>query len=421
MLTPSPSIYPTTLGTIIFCVSYAVFAFGRIPGTKIDRTAMAIIGGTAMVAFGVLSPQRALAGIDFPTLILLIAMMLLAGGLHEAGFFSRLVHRVIAHVQPNYLLPAVLFTSGILSALLINDVVCVILTPLVLKITHHMKKPALPYLLALATASNIGSTATITGNPQNILIASVSSISYIDFLLHLGPVAVLGLLADWALLYLLFRKQLNETVITKNDEGNGFDPYIEPRKLIWPLLVTIAVSVSLLYGVQPALAAACGASLLLIRRKADPRILFSHINLALLIFFIGLFVVLAGGEAVGIHNYLLGAAEHLNLRNTAIFTVVITLLSNAVSNVPAVMLLKPFVMGLGNTHAEWLLLAMASTLAGNLTITGSVANIIVVENAQEEAPISFWQYLRIGVPVTAVTLLIGWLWLTFLTRFRGLI
>jgi Na+/H+ antiporter NhaD/arsenite permease-like protein len=408
----SPMSHPTTLGVIIFCLSYAVFAFGRIPGTRVDRTGMAIIGGTSMVALRILSPQQALSGIDFQMLVLLTAMMILAGGLHEAGFFSWLVNRVVAHVHPNHLLPAVLFTSGILSALLINDVVCVILTPLVLRVTDHMKRPALPYLLALATASNIGSTATIIGNPQNILIASVSSIGYLDFLLNLGPVAALGLLADWALLHLLFRKQLKETVTSKLENEDTFDRYIDLRKLFWPLLVTITVSIALLCGVQPALAATCGASLLIIRRKTDPRILFSHVNVALLIFFTGLFVVLAGGEAVGIHDYLLQAAEHLNLRNSAIFTVVIALLSNSVSNVPAVMLLKPFVAGLGNTHAEWLLLAMASTLAGNLTITGSVANIIVIESAPE-TPISFWQYLRIGVPVTVTTLLIGWLWLRF--------
>lgn len=404
--------YTPLLGILVFCLSYAVFAFGRIPGTRIDRTAMAVIGGTLMIALHVLTPGRALEGIDFPTLVLLTAMMLLAGGLYQAGFFSWLVNRVVAHVQPSHLLPAIIFTSGILSALLINDVVCVILTPLVLKVTHHMKKPALPYLLALATASNIGSTATITGNPQNILIASVSQIGYLDFLLHLGPVAVLGLLVDWALLRLLFRRQLQETIETKAN-GDELDRYIEPRKLLWPVLITIAVSIALLCGVQPALAAACGASLLLVRRRVDPRMIFEYVDVSLLVFFTGLFVVLAGGEAVGIHTYLVHIAEHLNLRNTAIFTGVITLLSNVVSNVPAVMLLKPFIAALGNTHANWLLLAMASTLAGNLTITGSVANIIVVESAREEAPISFWQYLRIGVPITVVTLLIGWIWLSF--------
>lgn len=413
---PNSSLADSThlLGIIVFCLSYAVFAFGRIPGTRIDRTAMAVIGGTLMIALHVLTPERALAGIDFPTLVLLTAMMLLAGGLYQAGFFSWLVNRVVAHVRPNHLLPAVLFTSGILSALLINDVVCVILTPLVLKVTHHMKKPALPYLLALATASNIGSTATITGNPQNILIASVSQISYLDFLLHLGPVAVLGLLADWVLLNLLFRRQLQETVETKINNNDDLDRYIEPRKLLWPVVVTVAVSIALLCGVQPALAAACGASLLLIRRHVDPRMIFEHVDVSLLVFFTGLFVVLAGGEAVGIHTYLLHFAQHLNLRNTAIFTVVITLLSNVVSNVPAVMLLKPFMAGLGNAHANWLLLAMASTLAGNLTITGSVANIIVVESARQEAPVSFWQYLRVGIPITIVTLLIGWIWLRFI-------
>lgn len=400
----------SSLGVLVFCVSYAVFAFGKLPGTRIDRTTMAVIGGTLMLALGVLTPEKALQGVDFPTLILLMAMMLLAGGLEQARFFSWLVEKVVAHVDPKHLLPAVIFTSGILSALLINDVVCVMLTPLVLNVAQQMKKPALPYLLALATAANIGSTATITGNPQNILIASVSSISYLKFLIHLGPIAVFGLFADWALLAWLLRKQLNEIKEGAADKESHAS-YIDPRNLIVPIGIMIAVSVAMLCGIQPAMAAACGASALFIRRKGNPRDLFNFIDIGLLIFFTGLFLVLAGGEAVGVHAFLMKAAEHLNLHNTAIFTLVVTLLSNVVSNVPAVMLLRPFLSGLGNSQAQWLLLAMSSTLAGNLTITGSVANIIVVEKAREEAPVSFWQYLRIGIPVTVITLLIGWGWL----------
>ena len=182
----------TVAGGLVFVLSYLVFAFGHIPGTKIDRTAMAVIGGTLMVLFGVLKPRQALDAVDFPTLILLLGMMLLAEGLNEAGFFAWLTDHTLNHLKPQHLLPAVIVTSGLLSALLVNDVVCVILTPLVLDITHRMRRAPLPHLLALATASNIGSVATITGNPQNILIASVSHISYVEFLLRLGPGGIDG-------------------------------------------------------------------------------------------------------------------------------------------------------------------------------------------------------------------------------------
>jgi Na+/H+ antiporter NhaD/arsenite permease-like protein len=402
-------------GGLVFALSYLVFAFGHIPGTKIDRTAMAVIGGTIMVLLGVLQPRQALDAVDFPTLILLLGMMLLAAGLNEAGFFAWLTDHTLNHLKPQHLLPAVILTSGVLSALLVNDVVCVILTPLVLDVTHRMRRAPLPYLLALATASNIGSVATITGDPQNILIASVSHISYVEFLLRLGPVALMGLVADFFILEWIFRKTLHEMTPTAPIQS-GLPRDVSFRRMLWPLLILLFVSLAFFAGVNPALGAAAGASLLLVSRHTNARVLFSRVDVSLLVFFIGLFVVLAGGEIVGVNDRLLLLSEHLNLGNTVIFTGVVTLLSNLVSNVPAVLLLKPIVVHQGSTHAAWLLLAMASTLAGNLTITGSVANIIVVESARDEAPVSFWQYLRVGVPVTLVTLVMGWAWLHFFGR-----
>lgn len=404
----------TVAGGLVFVLSYLVFAFGHIPGTKIDRTAMAVIGGTLMVLFGVLKPRQALDAVDFPTLILLLGMMLLAEGLNEAGFFAWLTDHTLNHLKPQHLLPAVIVTSGLLSALLVNDVVCVILTPLVLDITHRMRRAPLPHLLALATASNIGSVATITGNPQNILIASVSHISYVEFLLRLGPVALMGLAADFLILEWIFRKTLHEEMPPPTHVALHEDVTI--RRMLWPLLILLFVSGAFFAGVNPAIGAAAGASLLLVSKHTNARLLFSRVDVSLLVFFIGLFVVLAGGEIVGVNDRLLMLSEHLNLGNTIIFTGVVTLLSNLVSNVPAVLLLKPIVVHQGSTHAAWLLLAMSSTLAGNLTITGSVANIIVVESARDEAHVSFWQYLRVGVPVTLVTLLMGWVWLHFFGR-----
>lgn len=401
----------------MFVLSYLVFAFGHIPGTKIDRTAMAVIGGTLMVLFGVLQPRQALGAIDFPTLILLLGMMLLAAGLNEAGFFSWLTDHTLNHLKPQHLLPAVILTSGILSALLVNDVVCVILTPFVLDITHRMRRAPLPHLLALATASNIGSVATITGNPQNILIASVSHISYVEFLLRLGPVALMGLVADFLILEWIFRKTLHEEMPASTVPiKSALQQDVSFRRMLWPLLILLFVSVAFFAGINPAMGAAAGASLLLVSKHTNARLLFSRVDISLLVFFIGLFVVLAGGEIVGVNDRLLLLSEHLNLGNTIIFTGVVTLLSNLVSNVPAVLLLKPIVVHQGSTHAAWLLLAMASTLAGNLTITGSVANIIVVESARDEVHVSFWQYLRVGVPVTLVTLAMGWGWLHFFGR-----
>jgi Na+/H+ antiporter NhaD/arsenite permease-like protein len=397
---------------LIFLASYLVFAIGRLPGTKIDRPAMAVIGAVCMFVFGVLTPKTAIESIDFGTLVLLFSMMLIAASLHLSGFFEEVGHLVIEHLNPQQLLPGVVFTSGILSAFLVNDVVCLVMAPLVLRICKRMDVRPLPYLLALATASNIGSTATITGNPQNILIGSVSGIAYRDFLTHLGPVAFFGLLVDWGLLYWIFlRPGLVGSRVADNQPLQSMsEPQVHPA---WAVAVTLGVLAGFLVGYPPALVAATGGALLLIQRQRSPKAVYGDVDWSLLMLFLGLFLILGGAERVGITQELLGIAERLNLHRPVIFVAVVTLLSNIVSNVPAVMLLKGLPPQFHDTHTAWLMLAMASTLAGNLTITGSVANIIVVEKARPEAHISFLEYMKIGVPVTLITLAIGMLWLMF--------
>src|SRR5215468_5299546 len=186
---------------IIFLASYVVFAVGKFPGLKIDRTGAAIIGAVAMVGFRVVAPREALRFIDFQTVVLLFSMMLIVGNLHLVGFFEWNAEAVLRRLKPQHLLPAVVFTCGLLSAFFVNDIVCLVMVPFVLSITRRMRLQPLPYLLAVATASNIGSAATITGNPQNMLIGSFSGIRYRDFLMHLAPVSILGLFIDWAVLH----------------------------------------------------------------------------------------------------------------------------------------------------------------------------------------------------------------------------
>lgn len=281
-----------------------------------------------------------------------------------------------------------------------NDVVCLVMAPLILGITTQLSKHPLPYLLGLATASNIGSTATITGNPQNMLIGSISHIPYPDFLVRLGPIALTGLFVDWLLLSWLLPSQLNGA----NGTGTALPKertHLDRTKLLWPLLVSILVLIGFLMGPPPALVAAMGAALLLLNPGQDPRSIYEEVDWSLLLFFIGLFIVVAGAEQAGIAGHMLSLAARWNLHKVAVFSIVVTLLSNVVSNVPAVMLLKNSIAGFANPHDAWLLLAMVSTLAGNLTITGSVANIIVVEKTAHETPIGFTDYLRVGVPGNA--------------------
>ena len=399
---------------IVFLASYFVFAFGRLPGTKIDRPAMAVVGAVLMFVFRILLPKTAIESVDFGTLVLLFAMMLIVASLHLAGFFDWVGNRVILHLAPRQLLPGVIFTSGILSAFLVNDVVCLFMAPLVLGVCKRMGLRPLPYLLALATASNIGGVATITGNPQNMLIGTVSGISYRHFLAHLGPVAVIGLFLDWAILHWTYvRGEL--PIVNPQSESSERNTLIAPPtlRLLWPVMVTLAVLTGFLLGFHPPLVAAAGGALLLVRRTRDPRDVYGDVDWSLLVLFLGLFLIIGGAEQAGVTSQLLRVAERLNLHKSLVFVAIVTLLSNLVSNVPAVMLLKGLIPQFHDPQTMWLMLAMSSTLAGNLTITGSVANIIVVEKARTVTHISFLDYMKTGVPVTIATLAVGLLWLSF--------
>jgi Na+/H+ antiporter NhaD/arsenite permease-like protein len=396
--------------TLIFFICYLVFALGKFPGLKIDRTGAALIGAIAMIVFRVVPPNQAVGSVDFATIVLLFAMMLIVGSLKLAGLFEWTAELILRRLRPGLLLPAVILTSGVLSAFFVNDIVCLVMVPFVLILTRKLRLPPLPFLLAVATSSNIGSVATITGNPQNMLIGSYSGISYRDFLLHLGPIAMVGLVLDWLILHSIFSREIKRAEL---QPGAIPLPVLVVSNLIKPLLVVSGVVIAFLAGVSPALAASGGAAILLIGRSRDPRKLYAEIDWGLLVFFVGLFVIVAGAENAGIVGHLLGWSERWNLHRPAVFTVATALFSNLVSNVPAVMLLKSLVTNFPDPRKAWLMLAMASTLAGNLTITGSVANIIVVETAKPDAHVGFWDYFRVGLPITAATMLFGALWLAY--------
>jgi Na+/H+ antiporter NhaD/arsenite permease-like protein len=397
---------------VIFLASYVVFALGKFPGLKIDRTGAAIIGAVGMVAFRIVRAGEALRSIDFSTLVLLFSMMLIVGNLHLVGFFEWNAEAVLRRLKPHQLLPAVIFTCGCLSAFFVNDIVCLVMVPFVLSITRRMQLEPLPYLLAVATASNVGSVSTITGNPQNMLIGSFSGIHYRDFLAHLGPVALVGLFIDWGVLHWIHMRKTGFAAEAEKSEIPL--PALDLSKLTKPAIVVTAVVIGFFAGVDPALMAALGAAVLLITRTLEPQKLYKEVDWGLLVFFVGLFLIVGGAENAGITGKLLDLARHWNLQRMGVFTLTVAGLCNIVNNVPAVMLLKSVVPGFANPRLAWMVLAMASTLAGNLTITGSVANIIVVETAKPEVEIGFRDYVKAGVPITLMTLVVGWAWLTWL-------
>lgn len=395
----------------IFIATYAVVAFGSLPFLRIDRTGAAIVGAILMVVAGGLTLDEAWGAIDHRTLLLLFGMMVLIANLRLARFFRTVARLVVTHVRhPAAMLVAVVFTSGLLSALFVNDTICLVFTPILIEIAQLRRHRPLPYLLALATASNIGSVATITGNPQNMLIGSLSGLSYAEFSASLAPVALVGLTLDAAILYWLFRKDLVPNPV--EPMGRGPKP-IHRAMMTKALLVSAGVLAGFVLGYEPALVAISAAAVLLITRRVHPEKLYGKVDWDLLMLFIGLFVVIAGVERVGLVDRLFASLQPLGIQTTLGLTLVATGLSNLISNVPAVMLFKSLIPTWTDPNASWLTLAMASTLAGNLTLLGSIANLIVLHGAGRQGiTISFWDYTRVGLPVTLATLAFGVWWLS---------
>ena len=403
-----------TEALVIFALTYAVMGFGSLPSLRIDRTGAALIGATAMVAFGVLAPHEALVAIDFHTLALLLGMMILVAHLKLAGFFGWMGSRLMREAgNPRRMLVLTVWLSGLVSALFVNDTACLLLTPLVLEVAIAMRRNPVPYLLAVAMGSNLGSVATIVGNPQNMLVASFSRISYARFLIVLLPVAVAGLALGGFLLSWLFRRDLAgdaELPVTERA------PTLDRPLLIKSLVVTVVLLVALIAGVTPSLCALIAASALLITRRLDPHAVYAQVDWSLLLMFSGLFVVVEGFERTGLSTRGLAALPPGSRQSIVTFAAVITTLGNLVGNVPAVLLLKSWASELAKPERAWLVLAMTSTLAGNLTLVGSVANLIVVEKARGQAQVSFWAYARVGVPLTIATLALGLAWVTWVVR-----
>ncbi len=382
---------------------------GRLPGLRLDRTGAAIIGASLMVALNVLTLDEAYRAINFDTIVLLFGMMIVVANLRLSGFFTAVSSWAVrkAH-HPLALLSAIVIVSGVLSAFFVNDTMCLVLTPLVLGIASALNRNPVPYLLGVAMASNIGSAATITGNPQNMLIGSYSGISYLRFAATLAPVAAIGLAITVLAIFLLHRGEFRRAVAMN----------VPPRAvrvdalLMWKSLLTAAAMMAFFFAGWPVpeVAIVAGA-MLLITRRVKPEKIYKQLDWQLLVMFCGLFIVVAGMEKSRFEHDLASWFTQLRLDNTLVLTAVSAALSNLVSNVPAVLIFKPFLAHVADPARAWLTLAMSSTFAGNLTILGSIANLIVVERARPQVTIGFWQYAREGIPVTLATLIVGAMWL----------
>jgi Na+/H+ antiporter NhaD/arsenite permease-like protein len=403
---------PHAAGIAIVILTLVAVAAGRVPLLRMNRATIALTGGTALVLVGALPLASAFAAIDLGTIALLLALMAVNVTLREAGFFRLMAAKIVARARsPKVLLAGVIAVSGALSAVLLNDTICLMLTPFVLDLALALRRNPIPYLMGLATASNIGSAATIIGNPQNILIGAASGIPFGEFTAALAGPAAGGLVIAWIVLVALYREEFAS--------GRFLEQPAIPAQTDRPLLIQSVAAVlvmvaACLMGWPAPLAALAAGALVLVNRRLDPDQVLAGIDWSLLVFFAGLFVVTGAVESLGLSERLFRVAAPLAERGVAPLSAVGLVLSNVISNVPAVMLFRPLIPGFADPRTAWLALAMSTTLAGNLTLLGSVANLIVAETAaRRDVRLSFTEYLKAGVPITILSLALGVAWLTF--------
>jgi Na+/H+ antiporter NhaD/arsenite permease-like protein len=411
--------WPIWITSAIFVFTYAGLAFGKVPGTRIDRAGIAYVGAALILCAGMLSFSQATAPdcIDYNTLFLLLGMMIVVAFLRISGAFAIATEWALARVRsPHALLGVVIVLSGVFSAFLVNDVVCLAITPVVLHLARRLKYDPLPHLIGVATAANIGSASTITGNPQNMIIGSESHIGYGSFFAHLAPVSLIGLAIDFGVIALVYRRAL---LWRKPDDLRADKSDSPPNRKIYRWLqiksVTVAaLTILLFFTGLPIALVATGAAAALLCDVIRPQRIYREIEWTLLLMFVGLFIVVHAFDVHVVRGWHVEQWRWLLDRPVDALGVTAAALSNLVSNVPAVLLFKPVMRALpaASQQTGWLALAMSSTFAGNFTVLGSVANLIVVEHARSEGvEITFWEYCKSGIPVTILTLAVGIGWL----------
>ncbi len=385
-------------------------AIGRYPALRMNRATIAFVGAVMLVLGGAVRTEEAWRLIDWDTIALLFAMMVINANFRLSGFFHLVGGWVARRAgTPRRLLALIILSGGVLSALFLNDTIVLMFTPLVLDITLALRRNPIPYLIGMVCAANIGSVATITGNPQNMIVGMASGIAFAEFTLALAPVAIAGLGLAWLVIVGLHRREFAPGPL-----GAEFSvPERRYRPLLRKsLLAAGAMLVAFLAGAPISVSALGAAAVLLVTRRLKPARVFREIDWSLLVFFASLFVVTGSLQTNGLSDRLFALAAPWIEGGLPTFCAVAVVLSNAVSNVPAVMLFRPIIPGLPDPGSAWLALAAATTLAGNLTLLGSVANLIVAEIARARGVhLGFMAYLRAGAPITLATLGLAILWL----------
>lgn len=416
----------------IFVTVYVGMVLGGLPRLKLDRSGVALLGAIAVMGLGAISTEQATRAVDWPTVLLLFSFMVISAQMRLGGFYTEVTRRVVAlPLGRSGLLAALIVVAGALSAIFSNDIVCLAMTPMVAQLCLQRQLDPLPFLVGLACAANIGSAATLIGNPQNMLIGSVLHLPFDAYLRQALPPVALSLLALWA--WLVWGMGANTTMAesspvpaaptTRPAAAGSTTEEVSPSVMALPdlpfnawqttkgLCVASALLLVFLFTDWPReVAALVGAGVLLLSRRFHSAHVMGSVDWELLVLFMGLFVVNHAFESTGLAAQAVVwlASQGAHLADSGPLFVAGVGLSNLVSNVPAVMLLLPHLQGMN----AGVTLALVSTFAGNLLLVGSIANLIVVALAQKNGVSIDWRaHARIGLPITLLSLLIVWIWL----------
>jgi Na+/H+ antiporter NhaD/arsenite permease-like protein len=398
---------------IIILFALIGIAIGSYPNFRMNRATIALVASTALIIIGAITLDQAFKAIDISTIVLIFSMMILNINLRLSGFFNIITSKIISFAKtPKQLLLLIIFSSGLLSSIFLNDTIVIMFTPLLISVVISLKRNPIPYLVALATSANVGSVATIVGNPQNMIVGILSKISFTQFALKLTPIALIGLAIIWIVIVLVYKSEFgNEKLFA------GIEPEYRVYRplLIKNTIILVIMLIAFNIGFPIALTALGGASLLLITRRIKPERVFLEIDWSLLIFFSGLFII-----THTLNEYFISKYFQLNksiFSGNMVFdlSLVSAALSNLISNVPAVLLISRALLKINNAENLWLTLAMSSTFAGNLTLLGSVANLIVAESAKRQGiKLGFMEYMKAGIPITIITMILGIIWLNLI-------
>ena len=412
----------------IFLVAYALIATERF-----DRTLVALLGGLLVVALGIIDQHQAIDAIDFNVIFLLAGMMVIANGLAKTGFFEYVAARAI-HVSrgdPFRLLILLSVLTAFLAAVLDNVTTVVLLTPVTLSLARTMRVSPIPYLLSQVFASNIGGTATLIGDPPNILIGSAAGLDFGAFLVHLAPVVLVIMVGFVILMAIFFRGRLEDDA-TRLDRLAELDPAsaIKDRPTMLRALAILGLTVAgflvhSVIGLEAATIALLGATVLMLVGPIDPHDALRDVEWNTLFFFVGLFMLIEAIVHVGIVGGVATALADAVGGDLTLATMAIlwfsAIASAIVDNIPYTATAIPIVQGLIDAglanEVLWWALALGACLGGNLTIVGASANIVVANLAERDGhKITFWQFFRYGSAVVALSLVVStvYLWVRYL-------